>query len=361
MSTQSFVYTFPSVRGVQAGRAFYIAQCPIRLLPKLFLFTDAELPPEMRAQRALNTKRVPEIARYIVENLDSYVFSAITASVDGDVTFEPNPPDQNRLGDLHISMDSKFVINDGQHRHAALSAALEFEPSIGDETIAVVFFIDRGLSRSQQMFADLNRHSVKPSASIGVLYDHRDPLADMTRGVVDSFKPLGKIVEREKTTLAPKSKKLFTLSAVHQCHRALTTGIEIEDPLRLAVDFWSALFTGMPDWRSVADGQQSSGEIRQEMIHSHGTILHALGRAGNAYYKQNEEPDWDLFASTVAKIDWSRNTTGPWNGRVVFAGSVSKSNQSVALAAAYIKRCLGLELSSDEIRFETALSKGETT
>lgn len=361
MSTQSFVYTFPSVRGVQAGRAYYIAQCPIRLLPKLFLFTDAELPPEMRAQRALNTKRVPEIARYIVDNLDSYVFSAITASVDGDVTFEPNPPEQNRLGDLHISMDSKFVINDGQHRHAALTAALEFEPSIGDETIAVVFFIDRGLSRSQQMFADLNRHSVKPSASIGVLYDHRDPLADLTRNVVESFKPLSRVVEREKTTLAPKSKKLFTLSAVHQCHRALTAGLEVEDLLSLTVDFWTALFTGMPDWRSVAEGQQSSGEIRQEMIHSHGTVLHALGRAGNAYFKQNHIPKWDTFADTVAEIDWSRNGSGPWNGRVVFAGSVSKSNQSVALAAAHIKRCLGLELATDEIRFEAALANGETS
>ena len=211
------------------------------------------------------------------------------------------------------------------------------------------------------MFADLNRHSVKPSASIGVLYDHRDPLADLTRNVVESFKPLAKVVEREKTTLAPKSKKLFTLSAVHQCHRALTAGVEVPDLLGFVIDFWSSLFMGMPDWRSVAEGHQSSGEVRQEMIHSHGTILHALGRAGNSYFRQNELPDWNLFASTVAQIDWSRNAMSPWNGRVVFAGSVSKSNQSVALAAAYIKRCLNLELSNDEIRFETALTTGGTS
>ena len=35
--------------------------------------------------------------------------------------------------------------------------SIEQRPELGGETIAVVFFLDIGLSRSQQMFADLNR------------------------------------------------------------------------------------------------------------------------------------------------------------------------------------------------------------
>src|SRR5690242_2619818 len=76
----NFEYTFPAIRGVQAGREYYVSQCPLRLIPRLFLFDDADLPPEVRAQRVLNKARLPEIASYIVENPDSYVFSAITAS-----------------------------------------------------------------------------------------------------------------------------------------------------------------------------------------------------------------------------------------------------------------------------------------
>lgn len=354
MSSGSYVYTFPSVRGVQAGRVFYISQCPVRLLPRLFSFTDGDLPPEMRAQRALNPKRVPEIASYITDNRDSYVFSAITASVDSDVTFTPNPPGQDHLGDLHVPMDARFIINDGQHRHAAYAAALELDPTLGDETVGVVFFIDQGLSRSQQMFADLNRHSVKPSPSIGVLYDHRDELADLTRQIVQQVRALSTLVEREKTTLAPKSRKLFTLSAVHHCHRALTAGIDAARRASLAVEFWDATFAAFGDWRSVAEGQLAAGEVRQEMIHSHGTVLHALGRAGNAFERQTDG-DWARFTEVVGGIDWRRAPDSPWNGRVVIAGHVSKSNQSTALASSYIKSALGLDLSVDEVRFEEAL------
>lgn len=360
MSATTFVYTFPSVRGVQAGRAYFISQCPIRLLPKLFSFTDAELPPEMRSQRSLNLKRVPEISSYVVENRDSYVFSAITASIDAEVQFEPNPAGQDRLGDLHVPLDARFIINDGQHRHAALSHALEADPSLGDESIAVVFFIDLGLARSQQMFADLNRHSVKPSPSIGVLYDHRDPLADMTRKVLEYLAPLAALVEREKTTLAPKSRKLFTLSAVHQAHKALTAGIPDEARLDCAVAFWTASFAGLSDWQSVAQGNQSAGEIRQEMIHSHGTLLHALGRAANTIARQGSNANWGHYTETLQRIDWSRRPTSPWNGRVVIAGHVSKSNQSVALASSYLKQQLGLEISPDEARAEEALAAERT-
>ena len=63
--------------------------CPLRLIPQVFLFDEEELKPEMRAQRTLNKARVPEMARYIVENPDSYVFSALTASVNAEVRFEP--------------------------------------------------------------------------------------------------------------------------------------------------------------------------------------------------------------------------------------------------------------------------------
>src|SRR5215831_18710948 len=84
-----FKYVFPAIRGVQAGREYYVTMCPLRLIPRLFLFNEEELPPEMRAQRQLNKARVPEIARYIIDNPTSYVFSALTASVDADAQFEP--------------------------------------------------------------------------------------------------------------------------------------------------------------------------------------------------------------------------------------------------------------------------------
>ena len=83
-----FEYVFPAIRGVQAGREYYVTMCPLRLIPRIFIFDEEELPPEMRAQRSLNKARVPEMARYIVDNPGSYIFSALTASVNSDVRFE---------------------------------------------------------------------------------------------------------------------------------------------------------------------------------------------------------------------------------------------------------------------------------
>ena len=58
-------------------------------------------------------------------------------------------------------MGAKILINDGQHRKAAILAAIKENPEIENETISVVFYQDLGLARSQQMFTDLNKHAVK--------------------------------------------------------------------------------------------------------------------------------------------------------------------------------------------------------
>ena len=109
-----FEYIFPSIRGIQAGREYYISMCPIHLIPKIFLFDEEELKPELRAQRTLNRQRVPEMARYMLSNPRGYTFSALTASIDGKVKFEPSSDsDDNRnIGRLRIPMNSRFVIND---------------------------------------------------------------------------------------------------------------------------------------------------------------------------------------------------------------------------------------------------------
>ena len=54
MTNTSFEYVFPAIKGMQARREYYISMCPMRLIPKLFVFNDEELPPELRAQRTLN-------------------------------------------------------------------------------------------------------------------------------------------------------------------------------------------------------------------------------------------------------------------------------------------------------------------
>ena len=177
-------YQFPAVKGCQAGKDFYICMVPLGLMSKIFVTDSSDVPAEYRAQRRLNEARIPEISGYILSNRDSYVFSALAASVDGDMKFIPADNNEN-AGVLEIDMTASFLINDGQHRKAAIDAAIAEDESLKDETISIVLYKDQGLQRSQQMFTDLNKHAVKTSNSLATLYDARDKIAVATKNTID--------------------------------------------------------------------------------------------------------------------------------------------------------------------------------
>lgn len=357
--TDAFSYTFPAIRGVQAGREFYVSMCPLRLLRKLFVFDDEELVPELRAQRTLNKARVPEIARYIVDNQDSYTFSAITVSVDGDLKFVPVSGDGSatyRMGSLTVSMASKFIVNDGQHRRAAIVQALDNAPELGDETIAVVFFMDRGLKRCQQMFADLNRHAVKPSASLGVLYDHRSATANVARHISLTSKVFKGVIESERSSLSPRSRSLFTLSALHFATTELLTENESEDFHKASdkcLAFWEMVGEQIPEWTYVRESRMTSGDVRRDFIHSHAIVLQALGRAGRALF-QLPEAERAQRVKRLRNVDWLRSNAITWEGRAMVGGSMAKSGQNITLTCNEIKRVLGLELTPEETVAEEA-------
>ena len=206
-----YVYRFPVVKGLQAGREYFIGMVPLKMILRLFPNDEEYVPPEYRAQRKLNTSRIPEISKYILQNRHDYVFSALAASIDGKFKFIPSNLISD-LGVLEVSMDARFQINDGQHRKAAIIEALNEDETLGDETISVVFFEDKGLTRSQQIFTDLNKHAVKTSNSISELYDSRDDLAVVTRKVVSSVKFINAFTDKEKDNLGKFSSNLFTLN-----------------------------------------------------------------------------------------------------------------------------------------------------
>ena len=80
--------------------------------------------------------------------------------------------------------EANFVINDGQHRCAAIDMALKENPAIGEESISVLLFPYESKARVQQMFADLNRYVVKTNNPTNILVDHRDTLWENNPGGV---------------------------------------------------------------------------------------------------------------------------------------------------------------------------------
>lgn len=352
----SFAYNFPSVRGIQAGREYYVSMCPLRLIPRIFTFDDEELPPEVRAQRILNKGRIPEISRYIVNNPGDYTFSALTASIDADIRFESlgTAGDSQQLGTLFIPMSAKFIINDGQHRRAAIEQALREKPELGDESIAIVFFVDTGLEKCQQMFADLNRYAVRPNRSLSVLYDYRDDKAKLAKLVVlkSSFFP--DMVEMERTTLALRSQKLFTLSAIYQANCELLGEISTEDlekDAEIAKDYWDEVSKQFPEWQLAKKKKMTAGEVRQDYIHCHGVTLQALAKVGNALMKKKPK-GWKGELKKLKKLNWARSNSKDWSGRAINNGRLTNTSHAITLTTNRIKQHLKLALLPEEIQLE---------
>jgi DNA sulfur modification protein DndB len=348
----TFEYNFPAIRGVQAGREYYVSMCPLRLIPRIFLFDEDELRPELRSQRVLNKNRIPEIARYILANKKAYTFSALTASIDGKVRFEPLGTDESerKLGRLRIPMDARFVINDGQHRRAGIEAALRENPDIGDETISVVFFVDAGLTRCQQMFADLNRYAIRPTRSLSLLYDGRDDFSHTAKALLRRVPVFSDLTELERSTISNRSLKLFTLSGIYSATRSLLADMQVETAdkrVDIAADYWCEVAKQIPDWQLAKERKVSTADLRRDYIHAHTLALAGLGRAGNTLIRTYPQ-DWQPWLAKLRTLDWSRSNSAVWEGRAMTAGRLSKKTVNVVLTGNVIKRHLGLELTADE-------------
>ena len=336
--------------------------CPLRLLPKLFLFNEDELVPELRAQRTLNKNRIPEIARYVLHNPGEYVFSAITASINSEVRFEPLAGADRKIGSLHIPMSAQFIINDGQHRRAAIEVALRENADLADESIAVVFFLDIGLERCQQMFADLNRYAIRPARSLGVLYDHRDDAARLAKLVVWKSLAFRDVVETERSNLSARSRKLFTLSAIYTATNALVQNFDgkpLDEMASAAAVFWDEAAKSFPEWQQVRDRRLTAGDVRRDFIHSHGIALQAIGRVGNSLLRERAN-NWKSLLKQLRSIDWSRSNASLWEGRAMIGGKVSKAGHNVILTTNVVKSALDIPLTPEEQRVEDAFLRGES-
>ena len=362
---REYCYMFPVIRGIQAGREYYVTMCPLNLLPRLFKFDEEEVPSELRAQRTLNKSRVPAIKSYIMENTDNYVFSSISASIDGEVEFKPLDDGSvgGKIGTLVVPMEARFLINDGQHRRAAIEEALKENSNLGHETISVVFFVDSGLKRTQQMFSDLNRYAVRPTHSLAILYDHRDPLARLVDRLTKEVRVFKGMTETAKSTISNRSRKLFTLSSIYHATCKLIgkrNGLEVgpEDE-SFARDFWNEVAKQIPDWMDAQNRKVSPSELRRDFIHAHGIALQALAIAGASLIVTDPE-NWMRRLKKIRTIDWSRSNAAQWEGRALIGGRLSKSHNNVILTANVIKQGLELPLDPKESFVEQQHIKGKT-
>lgn len=340
---------FAAVRGRMGNRDFYVVMFPLGLVPRYFKFRDwASMPPEQRAQRTLSEKRVPEIARYILEHEDDWVFSSLTASFDAEEEFVPSELDAN-LGVLRLPITAEFLIADGQHRRAAIERAIQENKLLENQNISVVLFPMEDLERNQQVFSDLNRTVHKTSRSLDILYDHRDPTNQLTIGVADAVPLFQGRVEKDRVSVAQRSAKFVALSALYDANRALIgklkEGIDEDERAELedvAIAFWTAVTENVPQWTQILQGDLRPAELRAEFVNGHGVAFWALGTAGRALLdKYPDDVSWKARLAHLQDIDW-RKTNPDWQGICMLGSDIITRRQTREATARYIEWKLGL-------------------
>ena len=353
-----FYYRFPAVKGSQAHREYYIAMVPIGLLDRMFPPEEEIVPPEYRAQRKLNSTRIPAIRDYILNNRNTYVFSALSASIDGEYHFTPSE-DNGSTGVLEVNMDASFLINDGQHRKAALMEAIKEDKTLRDETISVVFFGDQGLSRSQQMFTDLNKHAVKTSNSISELYDSRDPLAVITREVVNQVQFLNKYTDKEKDNLGKFSSKLLTLNSLYSANKRILHHIKPENYNQyyedFLIQFWNTVSENIVEWSDLEKQLLSKKELRENYIITQSVVFQAFGRLGNHFLTNSLSLS---VLEGLRQIDWQRSNKEWYLRAIGKNGRIVVNESAIILTCNLLKKKLGINLTDQELAKEMELKEG---
>lgn len=310
----------------------------------LFKYTDNSLPPEMREQRTLNRQRIPEMKNYILENRDSYVFSALTASVDGDMDFIPHKDSLN-VGRLRISSDARIIINDGQHRRAAIEAALEDAPNLAFEDISIVIYYDLGLARSQQMFSDLNRYAIRPTKSLDILYDNRDAFSILIKDCIREIPVFNGSIESEKSKISNRSSALFTLSGIYHATKILFSGtspVVSEEARKIVIDFWSAVCDNMDLWKAAKNRIISPEEFRRNYICAHTITLKAIGEVGKLLLaNESDHSQWYNRMAFLKEINWSKSSP-ELQGLVIAKGRISSSHNNQKAFGEYLIEKSGL-------------------
>lgn len=323
----------PAISGVQSDKPYYAAMCPIEFLVKLFKYEDPALPPAMRTQRVLNKSRIPEMRDYVLSG--KYTFSALTASIDGQFDFTPvNRSAQ--VGTLCIDATAKIIINDGQHRREALIKALEQKPELRDEHIVIVFYKAEGLEQAQQIFTDLNKHAIRPTKSLNILFDNRENFSKLVREVITEVAGFAGRTELEKTTISNRSKNLYTLSGIYSSVEEFTRNTKLnENELKkLVVNFYSAAYSSIMEWQSVVADNISACDYRKAYVTAHAVFIKALGKVGRALFEKYGN---DMFSrvGNLSKVNL-RKDNEELQGIILHGSRINGASVSVEPLANYI-------------------------
>jgi len=375
----------PALKGHLGGHLggvdFFVITLTFGELSRYIEGTDPNLPPKLRENRRARPERYAEIAEYIVSNPDDYRFSAITCTYGKNGTKEPalwEPADPNAregspgwmLGMLTLDQSDPLIIVDGQHRLGAIQKAIEIDPELRDDSVAVVLFPYIDIKANQQLFSDLNRNAKKTSKSLDVFFNHREALNRVVQTVVEKASIFKDRVDVENISVAKSPINVFTLAGVYQATKPMARVAPIaglvQDELKddnedeyvdFLVDAWEFIAEQFPEWGKVARDEMNIAQHRQEYLHWNSGVVSSIGEFVGVAMRQRGA-DWkDTVRVALTHPDngnWRRDMP-QWQGIVVAGQQVLPRSAVRIQLIAYLKLKGNLPLTDGDKRVLASL------
>lgn len=127
------------------------------------------------------------------------------------------------IGLLRLSGSEELFALDGQHRMAGTVRALEVDPALGSEEVAVIFVghskDQAGLERTRRLFSTLNRYAKPVSKRDIIALDEDDAVAIVTRHLVNHHSLFSERVSLGRTKAVPVADvvNLTSIVALYDC------------------------------------------------------------------------------------------------------------------------------------------------
>ena len=267
----------PALRATMGDWTYYIASMTLEeLAERVTTATTLHQPESLdeEIQRSLSP-RAGDIAEYLLSQ-PQRLFGTLVVGVYGgepewlevEIREDVRPWDENderlegTIGLLRLSGSEQLFALDGQHRLLGTVQALEHDPSLGNEEVAVIFVghsnDQAGLERTRRLFSTLNRYAKPVSRRDIIALDEDDAVAIVTRRLLDRHPLVSDRVSLGKTKAVPVSDRIsFTsIVALYDCvgmvlriHPAWTAGhkkIRPADEIlyeltQHCVDYWNVV------------------------------------------------------------------------------------------------------------------------
>lgn len=295
---------FPAVRGIQAGRPFYLASVPFSVLGRLLQLDTAGAVMD-RSQREVNETRSKAVSSYIINNPDSFIIPSLTGVINSDepVKFLSTMDDNGFSGVLSVPMAATIKLFDGQTRATGIIRALQDKLSLASEMIPIMLFCDMSLADRQQAFSDINGTMAKPQQALCDSYNTRDGLPRLAKHISNNCYIFNGLIEFETNSITAKSSNLFPIKTIKDASQILL-GLKKKDDIteehkEIAVDFWQAVGDAL-NWSlsAIEESGLTTKEIRTETVKTHTVMIKALATAGNHLIKNS--------TGGVSSIEWNK-------------------------------------------------------